>query len=258
MKRIILELKRYIISPIFLIAVLAALGIMIYPLRDSLKMIFAAPRASYLYYVEKVHALGTFDLFAPAIAAIPFGAAFYNDFKSGYGKFILTRTSRSEYLISKALSCGITGGLAIFLPNLTLDVFLWSFARPQTVSDNRTFPQENIAELEGLNGGLNLMLILLALAFLFGAAWALAGLAVSAFIPNKFAAYASPFMIYFASSLILAQNEETLKFSPINMLYPNYRGIPSLAFCFIYQSILIIAAAATFVIRADRRLRNDL
>lgn len=257
MKQIILELKRYIISPIFLIAVLAAFAIMIYPNRESLKYIFEFPQ-SYLYYVGSVHTFGTFDLFAPAIAAIPFGAAFYNDFKSGYGKFILTRTSRSKYLAAKVLSCGITGGLAIFLPNLLFDIFLWIFARPQTESDNKAFPQEAIAKLESLNGGLNLMLILLALAFLFGAAWALVGLAVSAFIPNKFAAYASPFMIYFAASLILAQSEETLKFSPINMLYPNYRGIPSMWFCFIYQSVLIIAAAVIFVFRANRRLKNDL
>lgn len=84
------------------------------------------------------------------------------------------------------------------------------------------------------------------------------GLAVSAFIPNKYAALAAPFMIYFALSTALSLTDESLVFSPINMLYPNYSQIPSIAFCFIYQLILISMSAVIFIIRAYRRLKDAL
>lgn len=114
------------------------------------------------------------------------------------------------------------------------------------------------ANIEYANNGSNVMIILLLLAFLFGASWALVGLAVSAFIPNKFAAAVAPFMIYFALSTMLSITDETFILSPINMLYPNARLMPSLAFCFVYSGVLIIIAATIFIIRAYGRLENAL
>lgn len=256
MKRILLELKRYIISPIFAVAVLAALAIMVYPNFDSLKAIFINP-LSYLYYISRVHAFGTFDLFAPVIAAAPCSAAFYNDFGSGYCKFILPRTSRIKYLLSKIFTCGITGGLAVFLPNFVFFIFLFAFGKEHS-SDINLLQGSVLGNIEHTNNGLNVMVILLLLSFLFGIAWSLIGLAVSAFIPNKYVALVAPFMIYFALSTALSLTDESLVFSPINMLYPNYSKIPSIAFCFIYQLILIATASVIFIIRAYRRLNDAL
>lgn len=122
MKRTLLELKRYIFSPLFAITVAAALALIIYPLLDSLRYIFNNP-ATRLYYINGIHTFGTFDLFAPVIAATPCSAAFYNDYGTGYCKFILTRTKKIKYLISKACTCGITGGLALLVPNLLFFIF---------------------------------------------------------------------------------------------------------------------------------------
>lgn len=256
MRKILLELKRYIISPLFSISVAAALCLIVYPCWGFLKDI-SLGRTSNLYYISLVHSYGTFDIFAPAIAAIPCGAAFYNDYSTGYLKAILPRTSRVKYLFSKILICAVTGGLALALPNLMYDVFLWIAAKPHTPENG--FLQGSVFEsIEFQNDGLNVMLILLLLAFLFGAAWSLVGLAMSAFIPNKFAAIAAPFMIYFALSTLLSITDKTFIFSPINMLFPDARLIPSLTFCFIYEISLIIFAALLFIIRSYRRLKNAI
>lgn len=256
MKKILLELKRYIISPIFAVAVLAGLAIMVYPIFDSLKAIFIRPQ-SYLYYINGVHTFGSFDLFAPVIAAAPCSAAFYNDFGSGYCKFILPRTSRIKYLLSKVFICGITGGLAVFLPNFILFVYLLTFGKPHS-SDMNILQGSILGGIEYANNGLNVIMILLLLSFLFGSAWSLIGLTVSAFIPNKYVALVAPFMIYFAMSTTLSLTDDSLVFSPINMLYPNYSQIPSVSFCFIYQLILIVMSAVIFIIRAYRRLKDAL
>ncbi len=256
MKKILLELKRYIISPIFAVAVLAALAIMVHPIFESLKSIFTIPQ-SYLYYISGIHTFGSFDLFAPVIAAAPCSAAFYNDFGSGYCKFILPRTSRIKYLLSKIFTCGITGGLAIFIPNFILYIYLFAFGKPHS-SDMNILQGSILGAFEYTNNGLNVMIILLFLSFLFGFAWSLIGLTVSAFIPNKYVALVAPFMIYFALSTMLSLTDESLVFSPINMLYPNYSQIPSVSFCFIYQLILIVTSAVIFIIRAYRRLKDAL
>lgn len=252
MKRIFLELKRYIISPLFAVAVIASLALMIYPIFGNLTHIFDNPQP-YLYYINGIHTLGTFDLFAPAIAAIPCGAAFYNDYGSGFCKFILPRTSRLKYLLVKTFTCGITGRLALFMPNFLLFGFLLLFGNPHS-SELNLLQGSVLSSLEHAN----VILVLLLLAFLFGAGWALMGLAVSAFIPNKFAAAASPFMIYFALSTALSLDDSCFIFSPMNMLYPNALAIPSITFCVIYLLVLIVISAAVFILRAYRRLKNAL
>lgn len=252
MKQIFLELKRYIISPLFAVAVIAALALMIYPIFGNLTHIFDQPQP-YLYYINGIHTLGTFDLFAPAIAAIPCGASFYNDYGSGFCKFILPRTSRLKYLLVKTFTCGITGGLALFMPNFLFFGFLLLFGNPHS-SELNLLQGSVLSSLEHAN----VILVLLLLAFLFGAGWALVGLAVSAFIPNKFAAAASPFMIYFALSAALSLDENCFIFSPMNMLYPNALAIPSVTFCVVYLLVLIVISAAVFILRAYRRLKNAL
>ncbi len=257
MKKILLELKRYIFSPLFAVTVSVALVVMIYPVFDELKEIFVNPQSE-LYYISKVHTFGSFDLFAPVIAAIPCSVAFYNDFGTGFCKFILTRTNRIKYLLSKAFVCGVTGGLSVFLPNFVFFIFLRIFGKVHS-SDMYTFFKNSVLEsIEYANSGLNVIIILLLLSFLFGTAWSLVGLAASAFVPNKYSALTAPFMIYFALSTILSLTDEFLVFSPINMLYPNYSQIPSIAFCFIYQLLLIVVSMMLFIIRAYGRLKNAL
>ncbi len=257
MKNTLLDLKRYLLSHLFAIAVLAALAIMVYPIYDSLKDIFEHPQ-SYLYYIGGIHTFGSFDLFAPIIASIPCSIAFYNDIGTGYCKFILHRKGRIKYLLSKIFVCGITGGFAIFTPNFILFVYLWVFGEPH-LSDTYTMLQNSIFKnIEFANNGLNVMLILLLLSFLFGTAWSLIGLATSAFFPNKYTGLTAPFVIYFALSTVLSLTEETLVYSPMNMLYPNYSHIPSVAFCIVYQLVLIIVSAITFLLCANRRLKNAL
>lgn len=252
MKQILLELKRYIISPLFAVAVIASLALMIYPIFGNLTHIFDNPQP-YLYYINGIHTFGTFDLFAPAIAAIPCGAAFYNDYGSGFCKFILPRTSRLKYLLVKTFTCGITGGLALFMPNFLLFSILLLFGNSHS-SELNLLQGSVLGSIEHAN----VILVLLLLAFLFGAVWALMGLAVSAFIPNKFAAAASPFMIYFALSTALSLDDSCFIFSPMNMLYPNASAIPSVTFCVIYLLVLIVVSAAVFILRAYRRLKNAL
>lgn len=72
---------------------------------------------------------------------------------------------------------------------------------PNTLENNlgyQTFLDEGIfANIQFIWGGLLVVFLLLLLSFLFGAVWSNIGLCISAFIPNKYIALATPFALYF-------------------------------------------------------------
>ena len=88
-------------------------------------------------------------------------------------------------------------------------------------------------------GGIGLAMLLLVLAFLFGALWSDIGLLVSAVVPNKYAALSIPFAIYFVVHLFLYKSDIFLVFSPANMLMPSTTFIPYKAYPFVYQIALM-------------------
>ena len=123
----------------------------------------------------------------PLIAALPFGTAFCADWQSVYVPSVALRSGKLRYLLSKVLSCALSGGLASMLGMLAFIVVL-------NVKFPQPFEQEvflgDIAGLETLllGGGFGTYaayyLARLALAFLSGMFWALTALTFSAFYPN--------------------------------------------------------------------------
>lgn len=59
---------------------------------------------------------GIISIIAPLIATLSFADSLALDRSSGYLRFILLRTSRRNYLLSKMFACAVAGGLAITLP----------------------------------------------------------------------------------------------------------------------------------------------
>ena len=51
----------------------------------------------------------------PILCALPYTAAFLDDVKSGFIKAYLPRTTVDGYIMSRALGCAISGGLALSL-----------------------------------------------------------------------------------------------------------------------------------------------
>lgn len=263
MKEFVFLLKKTMFSPIMFITFLIGTILLIYPIfPDIIAALFYNEydqRPACMYFITIMHTVGVFDLFAPALASVTCSSIYYDDLYRKCIFNILPRTSRHDYLITKILVCSVTGGIAVLCPLIVVTMLSLICGKPY-LSDGGTSFLENTCmdRIQFIGGGMFTILILLILSFIFGALWATVGMMMSAFFENKYTSYVAPFMIYFGSSMIMAQSETLLKFSPINMLFPDYYEIPSVFFCFSYQITLYIFVVGIFYIKANWRLKNGI
>jgi len=202
---------------------------------------FTRPEERYLYPFEQnafdafLWAMGLggpLALFAPLIAALPFAASFITDRCSGYITFILSRTSFRRYRTSKYVANLLAGGVSTSLPLLVgygiINIFYkrglppipvspsegWVGARLPWVNANGTF-----GYLYRTKPDLYIF-FLIGLAFLWGAAWATAGLATSSVVHNKYRALVAPFLLYVVVDFVtqvlgIAEWSPLLNFAPV-------------------------------------------
>ncbi|MDO4838612.1 MAG: hypothetical protein Q4B32_09505 [Clostridia bacterium] len=118
-------------------------------------------------------------------------------------------------------------------------VLCFLLAGQQETADSMSFLSVSVWYKLGLASPekVGIMCVLrIAVAFLFGALWALVGLCVSVIVPNKYVTLAAPFVLYQFLWFVLSE-------SPLNPVY-QFRGdsnfIPSFWFLILYQTTLII------------------
>lgn len=206
------------------------------------------------------HSLSGYDLFAPILAVLPAAALFCEDYNSGYIRSILNRVEKRRYIRETLLCSSIAGGLAVFLPCFLSGLFYLINGKPDTLENvNRwgystSFDETVYAQMQYIWGGLLLALMLLLLAFLFGAVWSNVGLLVSVLFPNKYLALAAPFALYFSIHLIFYRLGFLLVLSPVNMLMPNAAFIPFILYPLLYETLLFTLVFVLFSVLIRRRL----
>ncbi|MCM1468812.1 MAG: hypothetical protein NC086_11740, partial [Alistipes sp.] len=119
-----------------------------------------------------------------------------------------------------------------------------------------SFDETVYAQMQYTWGGLLLALMLMVLAFLFGAVWSDVGLLVSVIFPNKYLALAAPFALYFSVHLIFYRLGNLLVLSPVNMLMPNTSFIPFTLYPLLYEILLLGIICILFSVLVKRRLWN--
>jgi len=183
---------------------------------------FIRPEEQYLYpftqnafdaFLCAMGLMGPLVFFAPLIAALPFAASFITDRSSGYITFILSRTSFRRYRTSKYVANLLAGGVSTSLPLLVgygiINIFYhrgfqpipalgeaWDNVRIPWVNANGTF-----GYLYRTKPDLYIF-FLIGLAFLWGAAWATAGLSLSSVVRNRYYALAAPFVFYIIAHFV--------------------------------------------------------
>lgn len=218
--------------------------------------------STFLQDIYTAHALGVFDLFAPILAVLPAATIFCDDYNSGYIKPILSRTSRKRYLAENILCSSLAGGLAIFIPSLISCVFFMMIGEPYLAENIRDgfvtlFEGSVFEKIQFIGGGVLVVVILLVLAFIFGAVWSNVGLCISIFYPNRYIALAAPFVLYFFLFLFCYRINVLLVLSPVNMLMPDLNTLPGLWYPFVYQAVWLIVTLWLLFTGAKRRL-NDV
>ncbi len=184
----------------------------------------------------------------PILCAMPYTSAFLDEYKSGYLKEYLPRTTKKAYVSSKVIATALSGGLVLFVGVLiTYGVFALLFTPLEVVPE---IPEEMkaIMEQQGLDVSSQLTFTtFISKAFIFflcGTLWALVGAFFASFTLNKYMAYASPFIVYYVL-IILCERY----FTDIYMLNPKewilqanfWAGGVFGVMLFVFEIIVIVA-----------------
>lgn len=203
--------------------------------------------------------MGMLTYVAPLFSALPFATGFCADWNSGFAGAAAMRSGNRRYVLSKALACALSGGLAPAAATLTFAVLL-NLRFPTdpglmlTFADGDPFNQVlNMGAPIGLwfyYGGITLM------QFMAGSCWAMVSLAFSAFVPNvlltlcvPLAAYRLLLEIYYWFELPYWLNLPLLQDCMVEMNYVStlLKGVA------VFGAACLILGIA-FCIRATRRL----
>lgn len=127
-------------------------------------------------------------LCVPILSALPYTAAFVDDYKSGYIKEYLPRSGKERYIKGKVFATGLSGGLVLFIGIMAIYiVFMFVFTPMEAVLEEGMVQQSMFAGVLGKA----------CLFFLCGCLWSLAGALLASVTMSKYMAYASPFIIYY-------------------------------------------------------------
>lgn len=232
-------------------ALLAGLALMLHPLISlwpyrenySAMQLLSAPLAT-----------SDFAPFAALFCVLPFAESFCEDLNSGYISAITTRIGAKKYAKTRCLSVALSGGVvAATIVLITIGLCVIGAGQPdteETVAFMGNTPWAKMGILLTADGAV-LYALRVFTAFLFGMLWALVGLAVSVFIPNRYVTLIAPFVIYQVLWFLL---EETA-FNPVYLFRGDSNFIPSFLFVVIYQSACIALCAVLSCIGMKRRIK---
>ena len=124
----------------------------------------------------------------PIISALPYTTAYVDDTKSGYIKVYLPRIGVDRYVVSKALSCALSGGLAILIGAVISYILLALLLLPMETAPTIVGGADKVKSLSPIWGGF-------ALLFASGCFWSMVGLMLASITKSRYMAYIGPFVV---------------------------------------------------------------
>ena len=193
---LLVEARRSVLSLSFvaglLIAVIAGLSGVLPELR------FANQTGS-LYVFNRFHD-GALAVLGPMVATLPFARSYSIERNARFSRSVLCRLRPHLYAATKLSTNALAGGLVLALP--LAGAALWARLAFPEVTDpngNPTFFPSQVATMSPAA----YMCAMIGLAFLFGATFAMVGLAASVLFRRPFVANVLPLVLYVVPALFL-------------------------------------------------------
>jgi hypothetical protein len=120
----------------------------------------------------------------PILSTLPYGGDFLEEYKSGFDRFLMLRTSRKKYVISKVLTTGLSGSIGIFSGICMITGLLTLVFKPMEVIDAK---ETGRLLTEILRYSL--------IASLLGNLWGSMGALLGVLYRNAYMAYGGPFLV---------------------------------------------------------------
>jgi len=197
---------------------------------------------------------------APVICCLPMGVSFCDDYVTGFGRTIVQRTGIYRYLFGRILSTAFSGGFTLLF-GMVLYIVLCFLV---FTGNGRTDPNlANVLNMyrsygvyswlpDGLVAGYWLMAAYGLQYFLCGAVWAVAGLAISALVVNRYAALALPYISIITLWFLFGRLRLFL-FNPYSYLHP-YGLLSSFGVLLLGIGVQMVLFGGIFLLVGKRRL----
>lgn len=250
MKALITDIKRMLVSPRLLAAIIIGLALFLHPLLLSSE---SWKSYSPMQLLALPLGISDFTPFAAVFCVLPFADSFCEDYKSGYYNQISLRTGVKKYALSRCATVAVSGAIPMGIFMLVAIVLSRLVAGQIDTVEATAFLGSTIwakANIILPYSGLILYAFRILLAVLFGALWALVGLLISTLVMNRYITLIMPFVIYQALWYFL---DGTI-INPVYLIRADHAAIPSLGFVIIYQTIWLAVLATLSVLGIRKRV----
>ena len=203
MKFLRMDMKRSFANPGFFAGIFGIGALLVYNfVTESLHS------GSPYYAIVNILATSGFTVFLPVFPVLGYASRFCGEYESGYYRLILARMKPQKFARIRIISTALSGGAIVALPYLLVCLGAVYLEWPGVADANflgLDASGVNVLRVEadiemvviGQTYGRGAMVaVKVLLGFLFGAAWALVGLAFAVWMPNKYVSLIAPFVLY--------------------------------------------------------------
>ncbi len=245
-------IKQAIVNKSFLISVLACIFIFFSSCFDGILGLFnngTDISSNFRYELILTALKSEAMIFAlPIVCTLPFTTSFVDDIKSGYIKLYLHRSTKNHYVISKIISCILSGGLSLVIGILISYIILsLSFVPIEILPSESEVTYAYILEFTERT----------LLYFFSGMFWSLIGLLFSTLVKSRYMAYSAPFIIYYVLIILVERYFKNLySFYPKEWLIPSDKwNIGRIAVVILVSELLLLVSVIFFCV-AKRRISS--
>lgn len=212
------------------------------------------------YHVSVFLGLAKYRKAIVVFGALPFAANFADEWTNGVTKDCVVRTGAEKYAAINLLVCWFSAMLTVF-GGMMLFMCFDSLFVPWSEVDSNPY---NLIFEHFLNEGNGVMyLLLVTLVFSAGCAmWAVMGMLLSVFFPNKYVAVCSPFISSYVIERITMNFSNWFNLHDIALSYIPYDYFGSdllgLLYCVGLFAVVAAFCGGIFYIFFKKRLQNEL
>lgn len=208
---------------------------------------------SYFIQVD-AWAISGFIPMLPVFPVLPYASRFCEEYGSGYYRMIFARIRPEKFALVRMTSAGLSGGSAVAIPILILCLAADWFGVSEITDPNalRVPGDLKMVVISMKYGYGTLVLLKVLLGFLFGATWAMLGLAFGVWFLNKYVSLIGPFVLY--ESLWILCNGKLEILSPTQLVRGDDLGYGlSLAL----ECVWLLVTAGIVMLSFRKRFANE-
>ena len=189
------DIKRAFSSKGFFLAIILLIIILIHAIRVNIN--FSGNPSTY-EIISVAMSLSGFSPFAAIFPVLGYSVSFCEEYCSGYLKMIIARMDWKDYAWKRIFVTGLSGGVIIGLPFAvvcTIGYILGKHGIEGLTEGGLYYGTQMWYYLE-VYGDWYILVGKVILGFLFGALWALVGMAFAVWFCNRYIALIAPFILY--------------------------------------------------------------